>query len=134
MRSIHTEFTAVLPRPAEAPLERTLRKHLQGRGRQTVSGTFHPRFKLDIGVTGFLSALENDALDDVRARFRSVLDLGPSDEEPFLSRHLAETVATRAARLCACGIAAICRKRGIESGHVATDASVANKHPKFRAR
>lgn len=88
-------------------------------------------YKLD---TGFLSALENGTVDDVRARFRSVLDLRPSDEELLLSRHLAETVATRAARLCACGIAAICRKRGIESGHVAADGSVANKHPKFRAR
>ena len=40
----------------------------------------------------------------------------------------------RGARLCACGIAAICLNEGITSGHVAADGSVANKHPKFKRR
>ena len=31
-------------------------------------------------------------------------------------------------------MAAICRKKGITSGHVAADGSVANKHPKFKER
>jgi len=55
-------------------------------------------------------------------------------EELQLSHRLAEVIAVRGARLCTCGISAICRMKGIKSGHVAADGSVANKHPKFKAR
>lgn len=89
------------------------------------------RYCLD---TGFLSCLENDALEVRKERFRAELDFEPTAEELELSRLVAEVIAIRGARLCACGIAAICRKKGIQSGHVAADGSVANKHPKFKAR
>lgn len=84
--------------------------------------------------TGFLSCLENGSLEDRRAAFGEVLGFRPAAEEVELSRLLAEAIAVRGARLCACGIAAICRRKGIRSGHVAADGSVANKHPRFRAR
>ena len=49
-------------------------------------------------------------------------------------RRLAELIGTRAARLSACGPAAICLKKGIETCHVGADGSVFNKYPHFKAR
>ncbi|KAH7378821.1 hexokinase [Pyrenochaeta sp. MPI-SDFR-AT-0127] len=87
--------------------------------------------------TGFLSEIEDDEspkFADTRAMFSKALNLDPSDVEIELSRRLAELIAVRGARLCACGIAAICTKENISNGHVAADGSVANKHPKFHRR
>ncbi|EMC95452.1 hypothetical protein BAUCODRAFT_542085 [Baudoinia panamericana UAMH 10762] len=84
--------------------------------------------------TGFLSALENDPLPGVKAQFAELLKLKPTDEELWLCHRLAEIIAIRGARLCTCGISAICRMKGIKSGHVAADGSVANKHPTFKQR
>ncbi|KAF1977085.1 hypothetical protein BU23DRAFT_500805 [Bimuria novae-zelandiae CBS 107.79] len=87
--------------------------------------------------TGFLSQMEDDesrGFADTRRLFKDVLGLEVTDEEIELSRRLAELIAVRGARLCACGVAAICLKEGIEKGHVAADGSVANKHPKFKKR
>lgn len=60
--------------------------------------------------------------------------MSPEDPEIEVSRRVAELIAVRGARLCACGVAAICMKKGIKEGHVAADGSVANKHPKFKER
>ncbi|KAG9192414.1 hexokinase [Alternaria panax] len=87
--------------------------------------------------TGFLSQIEDDEspkFSRTRDLFQSTLSLKPSNVEIEFSRRLAEMIAVRGARLCACGIAAICTKEGIEKGHVAADGSVANKHPKFKRR
>jgi hexokinase len=87
--------------------------------------------------TGFLSQIEDDEshkFTKTRELFQSTLSLQPSDVEIELSRRLAEMIAVRGARLCACGVAAICTKEGIKKGHVAADGSVANKHPKFKRR
>ncbi|KAF1950296.1 hypothetical protein CC80DRAFT_529005 [Byssothecium circinans] len=87
--------------------------------------------------TGFLSQIEDDespAFTSTRELFHNTLNLDVSDQEIELSRRLAELIAVRGARLCACGIAAICGKEGIDRGHVAADGSVANKHPKFKKR
>jgi hexokinase len=43
-------------------------------------------------------------------------------------------IGTRAARLGACGIAAICKKQGWEKVHVGADGSVFNKYPHFKLR
>lgn len=43
-------------------------------------------------------------------------------------------IGTRAARLLACGVAAISIKKGYESCHVGADGSVFNKYPHFKAR
>ncbi|KAF2685703.1 hypothetical protein K458DRAFT_449478 [Lentithecium fluviatile CBS 122367] len=85
--------------------------------------------------TGFLSQIEDDEsrhLTTTRTMFKESLNLSPNDQELELSRRLAEIIAVRGARLCACGIAAICRQGGNREGHVAADGSVANKHPKFK--
>ncbi|KUI71970.1 Hexokinase [Cytospora mali] len=84
--------------------------------------------------TGFLSALENDPLEDRKVLFQQTLGFKPTAEEVEFARLVCELIAIRGARLCACGVAAICRKKGVKSGHVAADGSVANKHPKFKAR
>lgn len=47
---------------------------------------------------------------------------------------MAELIGTRAARLSACGVAAICKKKNYESCHVGADGSVFNKYPHFKAR
>lgn len=87
--------------------------------------------------TGFISDVENDdspKLSNTAMTFKEVLNLSPSLAELALAHRLALMVAIRAARLCATGISAICRKKNITSGHVAADGSVANKHPTFKQR
>jgi hexokinase len=87
--------------------------------------------------TGFLSQIEDDEspkFTKTRELFQSTLSIQPSDVEIELSRRVAEMIAVRGARLCACGVAAICTMENIEKGHVAADGSVANKHPKFKRR
>jgi hexokinase len=87
--------------------------------------------------TGFLSTIENDlspAMSETRRVFKETLGFEARPEELIFSQRLAEAIAVRGARLCTCGIAAICRKKAIKSGHVAADGSVANKHPTFKKR
>jgi len=97
--------------------------------------------------TGFLSTVENDTSPDLtesRSLFESTLSadtssganepLSPTPAELVFFRHLARLVAVRGARLCACGVSAICQGLGVKSGHVAADGSVAIKHPHFRRR
>lgn len=94
----------------------------------------HESYSID---TGFLANIEVDGspkLSTTRDLFASKLNLTPTDVEIELSRRLAEIIAVRGARLCACGIAAICAKEGLEKGNVAADGSVANKDPNFKER
>ncbi|KAK7192878.1 hypothetical protein DPSP01_013174 [Paraphaeosphaeria sporulosa] len=87
--------------------------------------------------TGFLSQIENDETKDfadTRAMFKDVLGLDVADEELDVFQRVAKLIAVRGARLCACGVAAICLEEGITKGHVAADGSVANKHPHFKKR
>lgn len=94
----------------------------------------HESYSVD---TGFLSQIEDDEspkFEATRKLFSEILSLKPTDVEIELSRRLAEMIAVRGARLCACGIAAICAEEGIDKGNVAADGSVANKHPKFKRR
>lgn len=85
----------------------------------------------------FLAAIERDPyenLSDTESLFESVLNLHPTEDELELCRRLAELIGTRAARLSACGVAAICKKKNIESCHVGADGSVFSKYPHFKAR
>ncbi|KAI0016430.1 hexokinase-domain-containing protein [Xylariomycetidae sp. FL0641] len=84
--------------------------------------------------TALLSALENESPTSSKAQLAEVVSAQSSEEDSIVCRHLAEVIATRGARLCTCGVAAICRMKNIRSGHVAADGSVANKHPKFKIR
>ena len=85
----------------------------------------------------FLSFIEEDPfenLSETHDMFEEKLKISPSKPELELCRRLAELIGTRAARLSACGVAAICKKKGIESCHVGADGSVFNKYPHFKQR
>lgn len=87
--------------------------------------------------TAFLSGLENDTSDKLSqtaAKFKDDYNIEISEQELVFSRLVAEMVATRGARFCACGVAAICLNNDLDKGHIAADGSVANKHPKFKKR
>ena len=87
--------------------------------------------------TKFLSGIENDTtpeFSDGKAIYQDLLGIEPSSSDLAFSHRLAELIGIRGARLCICGIAAICQKKEITSGHVAADGSVANKHPTFKRR
>ncbi|EHY55093.1 Hexokinase [Exophiala dermatitidis] len=94
--------------------------------------------------TEFLALVENDESPDLvesRKRFEAHLHhaqskkpISPSREELLFFRRIAQLIAMRGARLCACGVSAICQRLGIDKGHVAADGSVAIKHPHFKSR
>lgn len=65
---------------------------------------------------------------------RDQLNISCSKPELELLRRLAELIGTRSARLSACGVAAICKKKGYKTAHVGADGSVFNKYPHFKAR
>lgn len=94
----------------------------------------HARYLLD---TAFLSGIENDhspGMYNTKISFLQTLGFDLNPQELIFSQRLAQMITIRGARLCACGISAICRKKGIKKGHVAADGSVANKHPNFVRR
>ena len=66
--------------------------------------------------------------------FLNQLGLRCQKPELELIRRLAELIGTRAARLSACGVAAICKKKDFKTAHVGADGSVFNKYPHFKAR
>lgn len=100
---------------------------------QDVSALKKP-YSLD---AGFLSAIEEDIyenLQDTKDLFKKTLGIDCSIPELELIRRLAELIGTRAARLSACGVAAICKKKGWKECHVGADGSVFNKYPHFKER
>lgn len=85
----------------------------------------------------FLSLIEEDPfenLSETAELIHRVLGITATKPELELCRRLAELIGTRAARLSACGVAAICKKKNIQSCHVGADGSVFNKYPHFKVR
>ena len=85
----------------------------------------------------FLSFIEEDPfenLHETRDMFEEKIKIKASKPELELCRRLAELIGTRAARLSACGVAAICKKKNYQSCHVGADGSVFNKYPHFKQR
>jgi hexokinase len=85
----------------------------------------------------FLSHIEEDPFENLQEThdlFVRVLGINPNKSELELVRRLAELIGTRAARISACGVAAICTKKNMESCHVGADGSVFTKYPHFQAR
>lgn len=85
----------------------------------------------------FLAHIEEDPFENLQETqdiFEDQLKINASKPELELCRRLAELIGTRAARLSACGVAAICKKKGIETCHVGADGSVFTKYPHFKAR
>ena len=91
-------------------------------------------FSLDASV---LSHIEEDPFENLcetHELLQARLGINATKPELELVRRLAELIGTRAARLSACGIAALCRKKGTQKCHVGADGSVFNKYPHFKAR
>ena len=87
--------------------------------------------------SSFLSLIEEDPfenLSDTGHLLKNELGIIANKPELELCRRLAELIGTRAARLSACGVAAICKKKDIKSCHVGADGSVFNKYPHFKIR
>ncbi|KAK4691031.1 hexokinase, partial [Lecanoromycetidae sp. Uapishka_2] len=87
--------------------------------------------------SSFLSLIEEDPFENLQETgdlFHKHLGITTNKPELELIRRLAELIGTRAARLSACGVAAICKKKNIETCHVGADGSVFNKYPHFKAR
>ncbi|VUC28656.1 unnamed protein product [Clonostachys rosea] len=85
----------------------------------------------------FLSAVEEDPFENLQETYDSFvarLNIKCTLPELEFIRRLAELIGTRAARLSACGVAAVCKKKGYQSCHVGADGSVFNKYPHFKAR
>ncbi len=73
-------------------------------------------------------------LQETADLFKDKLHLSCTQPELELIRRAAELIGTRAARLSACGVAAICTKKDLQPCHVGADGSVFNKYPYFKAR
>ncbi|TVY60732.1 Hexokinase [Lachnellula suecica] len=87
--------------------------------------------------SSFLSLVEEDPFENLSETgdlFANKLSITPQRPELELIRRLAELIGTRAARLSACGVAAISKKKGYETCHVGADGSVFNKYPHFKQR
>ncbi|GAA6002926.1 uncharacterized protein JCM10292_001377 [Rhodotorula paludigena] len=95
--------------------------------------------------TAFLSLIESDTTDElltVTGLFAHFFALDTTVAERQFMRRLAVLIGTRAARLSACGIAAIVSKQGLlddstepaKTIGIATDGSLYNKYPKFPQR
>lgn len=92
------------------------------------------RYSLD---AGFMSAIEEDPFENLlntRELFEQKLDIDITKPEAELIRRLSEMIGTRAARLSACGIAAVCMRKKIDKCTVGADGSVVNKYPGFKDR
>ncbi|KAK3052759.1 hexokinase [Extremus antarcticus] len=107
--------------------------HVQIFPNQDISALQKP-YSLD---ASFLSDIENDPFENLQEThdsFDSKLGIKTTKPELELIRRLTELIGTRAARLSACGVAAICKKKGYTTAHVGADGSVFNKYPHFKAR
>ncbi len=86
---------------------------------------------------GFLSAIEEDRFEnllDTADLFETKLGITCTKPELELIRRLAELIGTRAARLTACGVSAICKHKNWSEVYVGADGSVFTKYPHFKVR
>ncbi|RMJ22135.1 hexokinase [Aspergillus sp. HF37] len=96
--------------------------------------SLHKPYLLD---ASFLATIEEDPyenLSETSDAFKRILGIKTTQPELEMIRRLAELIGTRAARLSACGVAAICKKKNIQSCHVGADGSVFTKYPHFKPR
>lgn len=102
-------------------------------GGQDISKLQQP-YSLD---SSFLSLIEEDPFENLcetHELFQKQLGISAEKSELEFCRRLAELIGTRAARISACGVAAVCIKKKIQSCHVGADGSVFTKYPHFKER
>jgi hexokinase len=73
-------------------------------------------------------------LSETQEVIENRLGIAASRSELEFCHRFAELIGTRAARLSACGIAAICVKKKIDSCHLGTGGSVYAKYPHLKQR
>ncbi len=100
---------------------------------QDISALSKP-YTLDASFLSFIEEDPFENLQETHDMFMDKLKINASKPELELCRRLSELIGTRAARLSACGVAAICKKKNYQSCHVGADGSVFNKYPHFKAR
>ncbi|KAL1880565.1 hypothetical protein VTK73DRAFT_5578 [Phialemonium thermophilum] len=98
---------------------------------QDVSKLREP-YSLDSSILSLVAKDESKDHREIRHFFQSKLGLTCRDAELELVRRASTVILMRAARLVACGIAAICTKKGYESCRVGAEGSLIEKHPRFR--
>ncbi|EDN07130.1 hexokinase [Histoplasma mississippiense (nom. inval.)] len=91
-------------------------------------------YSLDSSFLAFIEEDPFENLSETRDLFERTLGIYALPSELEFCRRLAELIGTRAARLSACGVAAICKKKNITHCHVGADGSVFEKYPHFKAR
>ncbi|SCV04757.1 LAME_0H21000g1_1 [Lachancea meyersii CBS 8951] len=87
--------------------------------------------------TSYPARVEEDPfenLEDTFDIFKNELGIETTSAERKLIRRLCELIGTRASRMSVCGIAAVCKKRGYKTAHIAADGSVFNMYPGFNER
>ncbi|KAF4451278.1 hexokinase [Fusarium austroafricanum] len=85
--------------------------------------------------SSFLSAIEEDTSKDFQGAYDicvSKLGVSPTLQDLQFMKDVAKLITTRAARLSATGVAAICNKRGLQTCHVGVEGSLFEKHPHFK--
>lgn len=97
-------------------------------------GKLETPYSLDASFLSFIEEDPFENLSETQDMFLEKLNLRAAKPELELCRRLAELIGTRAARLSACGVAAVCKMKGFESCHVGADGSVFNKYPHFKQR
>lgn len=78
-----------------------------------------------------------DTSDDYAATialFKEQWNITPTAEELPVIRELAALIGTRAARLSACGVAAISKMKGFTKAKVGADGTVFHHYPHFKSR
>ena len=95
---------------------------------------FRKAFCLDSSFLSFIEEYPFENLSETQDMFADKFKVRANKPELELCRRLAELVGTRAARLSACGIAAVCKMKNFEQCHVGADGSVFNKYPHFKQR
>ncbi|PYH45959.1 hexokinase [Aspergillus saccharolyticus JOP 1030-1] len=80
------------------------------------------------------NATPESTMVETRTMLKQEFGIEPTLEELKICCLLAEIVCMRAARLYACGIAAICKKEGVTRGRVGVDGSAFSKNYKFKER
>lgn len=91
-------------------------------------------YALDASFLSISEGDETEKLDEMRNEFVRTLTLDPTLDELKVCRYLIGLIATRAARLYACGMAAICKKKCLRTCRVGVDGSVFNKYKGFKER
>jgi len=91
-------------------------------------------YQLDSDILAAIEADETDDLSQAALAIQKTLNLKANLAEVRFCRRIAELIGTRAARLCACGISAICKKAGYESCHVGADGGVFLHYAQFKPR